>query len=629
MTDTTVQSAPQQGFAPETFEYKAEMKQLLHLIVHSLYTHPEVFVRELISNASDALNKARFRGLTDSAMLDSSAALEIRITLDSEAKMFTIEDTGIGMTKEDLVGKLGTVASSGTLEFIKSLKEQGTVLDGNMIGQFGVGFYSVFMVADEVTVETRHANADSVGLRWKSDGQGSFTVEEIEKPTRGTRISFRLKDTATEFCEEYRLKSIIQKYSNFVDFPILIAKQGAEPEKANNIRALWQAPKDSINTDEAHEFYKFLTHDFQNPLGYLHLSIEGSVNFKALVFIPETAPMRPFTTDQDKSLHLYTNKVLIEENCKHLLPDYLRFARGVVDTDDLPLNVSREITQSSPQMAKINKVLTSKILSLLQDWATNDTDKYTKFYAAFGQQFKIGINSDFANRDQIVQLLRFDTTQTEKGSLTSLKDYVSRMKSEQKEIYFLTGEHRETMLNNPNLEYFQKNGIEVLLLTDPVDIIVVPSIPEFDGKKLVLIDKADVHVSSSEEAKEPSTLDSALLTLFKEVLGEKVEDVLPSKRLVDSAVTLVVGKEGLDAQMERMMKMLDKDFKGGRKVLEVNMEHPLIKNLSRLQLADAGSPILRQYILHLYEGTLLIESNLASPALFVRRMTEIMTDATK
>ncbi len=621
MNDTTTLTA-------ETFEYKAEMKQLLHLIVHSLYTHPEVFLRELVSNASDALNKARFRQLTDTAMLGSELPLEIRITFDAEAKMFTIEDTGIGMTKEDLVGKLGTVASSGTLEFIKSLKEQGAALDGNMIGQFGVGFYSVFMVADDVSVETRHANADSVGLRWQSDGQGSFTIEEIDKPTRGTRISFRLKDSASEFSEEYRLKSIIQKYSNFVDFPILIGKPGTEAEKANTIRALWQAPKDSVSAEEANEFYKFLTGDFQDSLGYVHLSIEGSVNFKALVFIPETPPMRPFTLDQENSLHLYTNKVLIEENCKQLLPDYLRFARGVVDTDDLPLNVSREITQSSPQMTKINKVLTGKVLGLLQDWAANDTGKYAKFYAAFGQQFKTGINSDFANREQLVSLLRFDSTQTEKGTLTSLKDYTSRMKSEQKEIYFLTGDHRETMLNNPNLEYFQKHGMEVLLLTDPIDVIVVPSIPDFEGKKLISIDKVEVSMDAASEAKEPSTTDSALLALFKDVLGEKVEDVLPSKRLVDSAVTLVVGKEGLDAQMERMMKMLDKDFKGGRKLLEVNMEHPLIKNLSRLQLADAGNPMLRQYIVHLYEGALLIEGNMPSPAIFVRRMTELMTDAT-
>ena len=622
MTDTTHTSTA------ERYEYKAEMKQLLHLIVHSLYTHPEVFVRELVSNSSDALNKARFRQLTDTTMLGTDAPLEIRITLDREAHTFTIEDTGIGMTKDDLVGKLGTVASSGTLEFINSLKAQGGTLDGNMIGQFGVGFYAVFMVADEVTVETRHANPDSVGLRWKSDGEGSYTIEEIEKPTRGTRISFTLKESAQEFSEEYRLKSIIQKYSNFVDFPIIIGKSGEAGEKANSIRALWQMPKESVSADEANEFYKFLSGDYQNPLGYTHLSIEGSVNFKAMVFIPETPPARPFTLDQDKSLHLYTNKVLIEENCKQLLPDYLRFARGVVDTDDLPLNVSREITQSSPQMAKINKVITGKILSLLQDWAASDNDKYAKFYAAFGSQFKIGVNSDYANRDQIVQLLRFDSTTTGKGNFTSLKDYASRMKPEQKEIYYLAGDHRETMLNNPNLEYFQKHGMEVLLLTDPVDIIVVPSIPEFEGKKLVSIDKAEINVDAGAETKEPSTIDSALLALFKEVLGEKVEDVVPSKRLVDSAVTLVVGKEGLDVQMERMMKMLDKDFQGGRKLLEVNMEHPLIKNLSRLQLADAGNPMLRQYILHLYEGALLIEGNLPSPALFMRRMTELMTDAT-
>jgi molecular chaperone HtpG len=623
MTETTSTNTAEQ------YEYKAEMKQLLHLIVHSLYTHPEVFVRELISNASDALNKARFRQLTDKTMLDVDAPLEVRITLDSATHTVTIEDTGIGMTKDDLVGKLGTVASSGTLEFINSLKAQGGTLDGNMIGQFGVGFYAVFMVADNVTVETRHANADSVGLRWQSDGQGSFTIEEIEKPTRGTRISFTLKESAYEFSEEYRFKSIIQKYSNFVEFPILIGKPGEAGEKANNIRALWQMPKESVSADDANEFYKFLSNDYQNPLGYTHLSIEGSVNFKALVFIPETAPMRPLTFDQDKSLHLYTNKVLIEENCKQLLPDYLRFARGVVDTDDLPLNVSREITQTSPQMTKINNVITGKILSLLQDWAANDADKYAKCYKAFGSQFKIGVNSDYTNREKIIELLRFDSTTTEKGTLVSLKDYVSRMKPEQKEIYYLAGEHRETMLNNPNLEYFRKHDIEVLLLTDPVDIIVVPSIPEFEGKKVQSIDKADLSANESSEEKEPSTTDSNVLALFKDVLAEKVEDVVPSKRLVDSAVTLVVGKEGLDVQMERMMKMLDKDFQGGRKLLEVNMEHPLIKNLARLQLADAGNPALRQFILHLYEGALLIEGNMTSPALFVRRMTEIMTDATK
>ena len=610
---------------PERFEYKAEMKQLLHLIVHSLYTHPEVFVRELISNASDAMNKARFRGMTDQTMLDRDASLEIRITTDEAAQTFTIEDAGIGMTKEDLLNKLGTVASSGTLEFIKQMKEQNATLDGNLIGQFGVGFYAVFMVADEVTVETRHADPDSVGFRWQSDGKGSFTVEECDKFTRGTRITFRLKDEAKEFSDAYRLKSLVQKYSNFVDFPILL-----NGEKANNVRALWQAPKDSITPEEAHEFYKFISGDFQDPLGYTHLSIEGSVNFKALIFLPETPPMRPFSTDHDKSLHLYTNKVLIQENCKELLPDYLRFMRGVVDTDDLPLNVSREITQSSPQMTKIRNVITGKILSLLEEWASDDVARYEKFYRSVGSIFKIGINSDFANREKITNLLRFETSTTNAGGLVSLKDYASRMKPEQTEIYFLTGEHRETMLNSPNMEYFRKHGIEVLLLTDPVDIVVVPSIPQFDGKTLVSIDKANVHLKADETSSTNDTAqsDAPILTLFKEVLGDKVESVVPSKRLVDSAVTLVVGKEGLDMQMEKMMKMLDKDFKGGRKVLEVNMEHPLITNLAKMQLADAGNPQLRLYISHLYEGALLIEGNMPSPSDFVRRMTEIMTSAT-
>jgi molecular chaperone HtpG len=612
----------------ERYEYKAEMKQLLHLIVHSLYTHPEVFVRELISNASDALNKARFRSLTDSHITDADAPLEIRLRVDGERGFFSIEDTGIGMTKEDLVEKLGTVASSGTLEFIKQLQTQEARLDGNLIGQFGVGFYSAFMVADEVVVETRHADPNAKAYCWKSDGQGSFTIEEIEKPERGTRISFTLKENAKEFSDKYRLKSIIQKYSNFVDFPILIAEGDGAPERVNSIRALWQAPKDAVGADEANEFYKFLTHDYQNPLGFTHLSIEGSVNFKALVFIPATPPMRPFALEQDKSLHLYANKVLIEENCKQLLPDYLRFVRGVVDTEDLPLNVSREITQSSPQMAKIARVLTGKILALLADWAENDAEKYARFYDAFGSQFKIGVNTDAANREQIVKLLRFESTKTAKGERVSLQRYTQQMKEGQTEIYYLAGEHRDTMLNNPNLEYFRKHDIEVLLLTDPIDVIVVPSIPDFEGKKLQSIDKADVATLKETDKNEPSALDSALLQLFKETLGDAVEEVAPSKRLVDSPVTLVAGKEALDPQMERMMKMLDKDFKGGRRILEVNMEHPLIRNLSRRQLADPAHPILRQYIWQLYEAALLLEGNLPAPALFVRRMTEIMTDAT-
>ncbi len=610
----------------ERHEYKAEMKQLLHLIVHSLYTHPEVFVRELISNASDAINKARFRSLTDAQMLDRDAPFEIHLSVDAAEQRFTLEDSGIGMTKEDLMNKLGTVASSGTLEFIKQMKEQNATLDGNMIGQFGVGFYAVFMVADDVTVETRHADPDSIGLRWQSDGKGSFTIEECDKATRGTRISFRLKDEAKEFSEEYRLKSLIQKYSNFVDFPITL-----NGEKANSVRALWQAPKEGITTEEAHEFYKFVAGDYQEPLGYVHIAIEGAVNFKALVFVPKTPILRPFAQDLDKSLHLYTNKVLIQEHCKELLPDYLRFLRGVVDTDDLPLNVSREITQTSPQMTKIRNVITSKVLSLLEDWASNDAAKYEEFYRAVGNVFKIGINSDFTNREKITALLRFESSTQAAGTLVGLQGYTERMKPEQNEIYFFTGERREAMLAQPNMEYFIKHGLEVLLLTDPLDIVIAPSIPSFEGKALVSIDKATLSSSPQSNESTPETTptddSSPLLALFKEVLGDSVENVQSSKRLVESAVTLVVGKEGLDAQMEKMMKMMDSNFTGGRKVLEVNMEHPLITKLAAMQLAEPGSPRLRQFITQLYEGALLLEGNMPSPAVFVRRMTDIMTEA--
>ncbi len=629
MNEQTTQAtlASQTTQATQTFEYKAEMKQLLHLIVHSLYTHPEVFVRELISNASDALNKARYRQLTDTAILDYDTPLQITISADRDQHTFTIEDNGIGMEREDLLSKLGTIASSGTLEFLKNLQASGGKVDGTMIGQFGVGFYSVFMAADNVTVETRHASPDSIGLRWQSDGKGTFTIEETDKATRGTKISFTLKESAWEFSDEYRLKSIITKYSNFVDFPILIGS-----EHINSVKALWQLPKDQVSAEELTEFYKFLTNDYQAPLGHLQLSIEGSVNFKALLFVPETAPMRPTAFEQDKSLHLYSNKVMIQENCKELLPEYLRFMRGVVDTDDLPLNVSREVAQSSPAMAKISKVLTSKILNVLQEWEQSEPVKYETFYKNFGSLFKLGINSDYMNREAIINLLRFESSLQQKGTLVSFKDYVSRMRDEQTEIYYLSGEHRDVMAVNPNLEYFQKNNIEVLLLTDPVDIIIVPSIPSFEGKMLKSIDKADVNVSSakSDTSDEPSRqATDDLLKLFKDVLADKVEDVVESHRLVDAVVTLVVGKEGMDVQMEKMMKMLDKDFKGSRKVLEVNTEHPMIKNLSQMCLANSEDVRLRQYILQLYESALLIEGNLTTPTLFIRRMWEIMSDATK
>lgn len=611
----------------QEFEYKAEMKQLLNLIVHSLYTHPEIFLRELISNASDALNKVRFRLLTDRNVLDADADLQITVTLDAKEHTFAITDTGIGMTREDLIEKIGTVASSGTLEFLQKVQEENRTLDGNLIGKFGVGFYSVFMVAEEVTIETRHANPDSQGYRWRSGGEGTFTIEEIDKPTRGTHISFKLREQAKEFSEEYTVKRIINKYSNFVDFPIFLGK-----EKVNTVTALWHKPKDQVREEELIEFYKFITNDFNPPLGHLQLAIEGAVTFNALVFIPETAPPLWFRDPHERSLQLYSNKVFIQDDCKELLPEYLRFVKGVVDTADLPLNVSREVTQTSPAMAKIRDILTKKILAFLADWAKQEKPKFEKFYRNFGAFFKAGVNTDYANRDKIIELLRFESTKLDKGELTGLRDYISRMQPEQKAIYYLSGESRETVEKNPKLEYFRKNEIEVLLLTDPVDVFVLPSLNEFDKQPLLSVDKADLELAPDQTGDQEALhgdLAKALLTVFRETLGDKVEDVVESKRLVNSPVTLVAGKNGLDSQMEKMMKLMDKNYTAAKKILEVNLSHPLIKNLSRRNLSSPTDPILRKSILQLYEGALLLEGNMPSPADFVNRMNELLEEATK
>ena len=613
--------------ALEEFEYQAEMKQLLHLIVHSLYSHSEVFLREVISNASDALNQVRFRQLTDKNIVSPNAPLRISISVDSKTQTFSIADTGIGMTKEDLVSRIGTIASSGTVAFLERLKEDGKPFDANMIGQFGIGFYSVFMVTDQVVIETRHADPGSKGYRWESTGASKFTVEEFPREERGTKISFKLKDDAKEFSEEYRVNEIIKKYSNFADFPIHV-----NGEQVNTISALWQKNKNEVTDEDLEEFYKFISNDFNPILGHLHLSIEGQVNFKAMVFVPETAPFDFLRGEDLKSLQLYANRIFIQDDCKELLPEYLRFVAGVVDTEDLPLNVSREVTQVSPIMGKIKNVLTGRILSLLEDWAKNDQEKYDKFFTNFGLLFKTGLSTDFGNRDRLIDLLRFESTKTEKGKLTSLKDYVAGMQEDQKEIYYLTGESRAAVELNPNLEYFRKRGIEVLFFIDPADIFNIPQLHDYDEKPIKGIETADLDLKSDEESKADSLTEDeskSLFSLFKETLGDKVEDVVESKRLVDSAATLVVGASGMDREMERMMKMMNQDIPGSKKILEINPSHPLIKNLAHIHENNGDESLLKSCILQVYEGALLIDGNMDSPTEFVARMTEIMAHATR
>ncbi|MBF0387388.1 MAG: molecular chaperone HtpG [Candidatus Omnitrophica bacterium] len=609
----------------QTFEYKAEMKQLLQLIIHSLYTHPEVFLRELISNASDALNKLRYRQLTDENILDKGQELEIRISVDDKAGTFTISDNGIGMTREDLTENIGTVARSGTLEFLKKMAEEKKAA-GELIGRFGVGFYSVFMVADEVTIETRHAASDSRGYRWVSTGESSFTIEEIVKEHRGTSIFFKFKAGALEFAGEHKIREIIRKYSNFADFPIFVGK-----DKANTVEALWRKGEADVKDEERNEFYKFIANDYEEPLASLHLAVEGSgAEFKALLFIPRRAAFDLMRTRQHKTVQLYANKIMIMDDCKDLLPEYLQFIRGVVDTSDLPLNVSREVVQSCPAMASIRATLTAKIIQWLQKMANKETEKYLAFHKTFGPLFKTGLNSDFANREKLIELMRFESSTRKAGELTSFKDYVGRMKEGQKAVYYLAGDGRAQIEHNPNLEYFRKHGQEVLFLTEPVDIFVIPSITEYDKKPVKAIDQGDIELDTAgdPEKKGEDDLSKSLVGLFKDTLKEQVADVRVSRRLVDSAVTLVSSSEGLDRQTERMMKMMGQDVVSAKRIMEVNIDHPVLKNLSRRFLANPSDALLKKCVVQLYESAQLLDGELTSRSEYVNRMIDIMKEAT-
>ncbi|MCX6146530.1 MAG: molecular chaperone HtpG [Candidatus Kapabacteria bacterium] len=607
----------------QSHSFKAEMKQLLNLIIHSLYAHPEVFLRELVSNSSDALSKIRIKKLTDSTLFDFDSKLEIKIKLDKETNIFSIEDTGIGMDENDLINNIGTIAKSGTLEFISKLKESKKEDSSSLIGQFGVGFYSAFMVTDEVTIETRNDEPNGKAYRWKSNGDESFTIEEIEKENRGTKISFALKEEFKEYLEDWKIKTILKKYSNFVEFDLSV-----NDEKVNSVTAIWQRSKDDIKEEELNEFYKFVTNDYNEPLTHLHLNIEGNINFKSLLFIPASAPMNLYSNELDKGLQLYTKKIFIQDDSKNLLPDYLKFVRGVVDTEDLPLNVSREVTQTSPILAKIKTILTTRILNNLEEMSNKDKDKYKKFYLAFGPIFKTGANSDYTNKEKITKLLRFESTHSEDGEMISLTDYVSRMKEDQTEIFYLSASNKEIALKNPNLEFFKSKDIEVLILSDPMDVFVVPNLYEFDGKSIKSIDKADVKVTEAEEkSEEAKTNEDNFIAKFKDILGDKVENVIESLRLVDSPVTLVVGQQGMDAQMEKMMQMMDKDFVTSKKIMEINLKHPLIKNLEKLFVAKENEK-LELAVNQLYEGAMLIEGYMKNPNEFVNRMYGFMQDAT-
>ncbi len=609
--------------ATQQFEYKAEMQQLLHLIVNSLYTNQEIFLRELISNASDALNKARFQQLTDHSG-EGYQDLKITITLDPDARTLSIEDSGIGMTRDDLISRLGTIASSGTLAFIEEQKASGKPVDADMIGQFGVGFYSAFMVADEIVLETLHAGEDANPLIWKSDGTGTYAISDGTRNERGTRITLHLKEEAKEFAEETRIRSIIRKYSNFVDFPIHLGS-----DQVNTLKALWKKRKDEITEEERNEFYKFITGDYTDPFGHLHLQIEGVLCFEALLFVPAQAPVNLFREERRSDLHLYCSGVFVRDDAEELLPEYLSFVRGVVDTDDLPLNVSREVTQKSPVAQRIRSTLTGKLLGLLEEWATEDAERFEKFFHNFGAVLKTGLWSDFSKRDELLKLMRYPSTHSE--NLTSLQDYVNRMTGGQETIYYLLADSLESARKSPHLEGFVRKGIEVLLLPDPIDALTLPNVQKFEEKTFTSVTGADLDLGDDQDSESlPGDDQDSLLSLFRIQLGDRIQDVTVSRRLVDSAATLVAPKDGVDPQLERMMKSMNPDYEGMKKVLEVNVDHPLMKNILALKSSDENQDtLIEEAIEQVYEGALLLDGNLTEPSAFVARMIRILVDATR
>ena len=612
---------------PEVHKYQAEMQKLLEILVHSLYTEREIFLRELVSNASDALSKVQLITLTEEKVLNKNAELQVTITFDEDKRMIVIDDSGCGMTKDELVENLGTIANSGTLKFLQQSQAENKSVE-NLIGQFGVGFYSVFMVADRVELTTRSWQVDGQAWQWSSEGGGQYEIIPVDYEQRGTRVKVFLKEDAKEFCSEWRLESIIKKYSNYLPFPVKV-----KDKTINQVKAIWTQSKSEVKDDEYKEFYKQIAHIQQEPFHHLHFNIDAPIQYYALLYFPESVGNEVLYARESKDIALYAQKVLIQSGNTHLLPSYLRFVQGVVDSEDLPLNVSRESVQKNALIEKINNSLTLRVLKELQLIADQNVGKYGKFWQQYGTLLKEGVSSDFKNKKRLMDLLRFNSSISEDSSMdVTLKDYVSRMREEQKDIFYVTGGSREAILHNPNLEYFRKQGLEVLFLTDHIDDFMVTDMREYDGKSLKNISQGDIDGINDNDMSAPeSSLSkeekSDILAFFKKQLKDRVNDVTDSKRLVDSPCSLVTPKDGMTAQMEKMMKMMDQKFKGEKRNLEVNMSHPIIQNLSEILQKNKKHPFLIDSVEQLYDNSLLVEGLLENPVQILSRYQKFIESA--
>lgn len=619
----------------ETLGFQAEVKQLLHLMIHSLYSNREIFLRELISNAADACDKLRFESLHNAALLEDGGEFKIRVGYDKEARTITVSDNGIGMNRDEVIANLGTIAKSGTREFFARLTGDQQK-DAHLIGQFGVGFYSSFIVADKVTVRTRRAGErPDQGVEWVSDGGGEFTVAMIERPERGTEITLHLREGQDDLLSAWKLKSIIRKYSDHIVQPIVMKKEEwkdgkevvtDEDETVNQASALWAKPKSEISEDDYKAFYKHVGHDYEDPLAWVHAKVEGKQEYTQLLYIPARAPFDLWDRHVRHGIKLYVRRVFIMDDAEQLMPLYLRFVRGVVDSADLPLNVSREILQESKDIEAIRKGCTAKVLGLLTDMAENDKEKYTKFWGEFGRVLKEGIGEDFANKEKIARLLRFASTHTDTPDETvSLADYVGRMKPGQEKIYYVTAETFNAAKNSPHLEVFRKKGIEVLLLSDRVDEWVVSHLTEFEGKELVSVAKGGLDLGKLEdeaEKKEQEKEASEFKELTEKIaksLGERVKEVRVTHRLTDSPACLVADVHDVSGNLARILRAAGQKAPLSKPILEINPKHPVVLRLKyEEQKFDDWSAVL-------FDQALLAEGGqLDDPASFVKRINDLM-----
>ncbi len=613
--------------APESVPFRTEIRQLLNILVHSLYTDREIFLRELISNASDALNRLQFEMLTNAAVLDPEAELAIRLTADKDARTLTISDTGLGMTHAELIENLGTIAHSGAASFLQSLQDGKKLSD--LIGQFGVGFYSVFMVAEEVRVTSRSYRPDAAAWTWVCTGEDSFTLEPAQKEQRGTEIVIKLKDDAQEFAETWRLEQIIHKHSDFVSFPVYV---GDKAEAVNRRTPLWRQPRAEITDEAANEFYKQLTLDFEAPLLRIALNTDSPVQIYALVFIPAKAEPGMFSLRKEPGLKLYSRKILIQDYCKDLLPNYLRFLQGVVESEDLPLNVSRETVQSNKVVERIRNALTHKIIESLKELAAKDPDKYLAFWKAYGPFVKEGLATDPAARDKLKPLLRFPSSQADE--LVSLAQYAGRLKPEQREIYYLLADDVQSAARSPHLDYFRQARIEVLFLTDPLDSFMLAGLQDYEGFALKNAAAAEVNAAPAEavppaaEAVPPAELE-ALTARFKARLGDRITEVRASERLVDSPLRLVAPGDGREAEMDRVRRLLEKDYSVPKRGVELNPRHALIRGLAQRLAQGGAETLVDEAIEQLYENGLLLEGLHPNPAQMVGRIQALMEAAVR